>query len=136
MILCVYVCACVHMNVCESPTEQLVNIVLLQTNTSRIKTRTKTEMKFYYFSFYLFFSHTIHPDHSLPSLHSSNFPPLPFSLPWNHCSSVSLQKRSGFAGISTKYGTDPFRLHNCLFSLCEPLRAPLSWFFGPFCCGV
>lgn len=60
---------------------------------------------FFFFSFYLFFSHTIHPDYNLLSL---QLPPVP--LP--SLSSISPQERGPSA--------DPHRLWDCCSSLCKP----------------
>lgn len=83
----------------------------------------------------VYFSHTIHPDLSLPSLHSFQYLLLPPLFP------RFLQERAGLSGISTKFSitrcnkihiqrivrgsrSDPCRLW-------EPRWALLSWFCGP-----
>lgn len=55
-----------------------------------------------FFSFSLFFFHTIQPDHYLPSLHSLPSLPSTFLLQI-HCSFVSLQRRTVLPGVSTKH---------------------------------
>lgn len=49
---------------------------------------------------FIFFSQTIYPDRSFPSLHSSQFCSH-FPFPEIYCSSIDLQKRKGLPGIST-----------------------------------
>jgi hypothetical protein len=51
-----------------------------------------------FLSFYLFFSHRIHPDYNLPSLHSSQ--PLPVLSP-RSTAPVSYRKKLGFSVILT-----------------------------------
>lgn len=66
-----------------------------------------------FFSFYLLFSLTIHPDLILPP-HSPQPSPLIYPLSLTHCPSGSFQKRTGFLGISTEHGITRCHKTRCI----------------------